>query len=75
MDAAEVKEEIPWVETQLLTLIMTHRKGKNEALKIKWFEYKAVLLLNLTGKFPLKKFKLNVKVFFFGFYILEFLIN
>ena len=67
---------IPWVETQLLTLTMTHRKAKmkpprSNVLNIKlynilfiWiycFEY---INLNLIGKFPAKKLKLNVKVAF-----------
>ena len=52
------------------------QKSKNEALKIKWFEYKTVYIhLNLIGKFPAKKLKLNVKVVFWLLHIyLNFLV-
>ena len=41
------------------------QKSKNEVPKIKCFEYKIEYInLNLIGKFPAKKLKLNVKVAF-----------
>ena len=41
------------------------QKSKNEVPKIRCFEYKIEYInLNLIGKFPAKKLKLNVKVAF-----------
>ena len=46
------------------------QKSKNEAPKIKCFEYKTEYInLNLIGKFPPKKLKLNVKVAFWLFHV------